>query len=149
MASDTQIQLTIPSLHKWWLFAYYAPNHYLNQSYNIVSWAIRKKRQWNLKQNTTLLSKKWGCKWRLWNGGHFGPTLKWLIKIPSPMSHRCPTKDFAHMIQNMMTSSLLAICAGNSPVTGEFPAQRPVTRSFDVFFDLRLNKRLGKQSWGW
>ena len=31
-------------------------------------------------------------------------------------------------------STLLAICAGNSPVTGEFPAQRPVTRSFDVFF---------------
>ena len=31
----------------------------------------------------------------------------------------------------------------------EFPAQRPVTRSFDVFFDLRLNKRLSKQSWGW
>ena len=34
-------------------------------------------------------------------------------------------------------------------VPGEFPAQRPVTRSFDVFFDLRLNKRLSKQSWGW
>ena len=33
-------------------------------------------------------------------------------------------------------SVLLASCAGNSPVTGEFPAQRPVTRSFDVFFDL-------------
>ena len=33
--------------------------------------------------------------------------------------------------------------------TGEFPAQRPVTWSFDVFFDLRLNKRLSKQSWGW
>ena len=46
-------------------------------------------------------------------------------------------------------SALLAICAGNSPVTGEFPAQRPVTRSFDVFFDLRLNKRLSKLSWGW
>ena len=46
-------------------------------------------------------------------------------------------------------SALLAICAGNSPVPGEFPAQRPVTRSFDVFFDLRLNKRLSKQSWGW
>ena len=45
--------------------------------------------------------------------------------------------------------ALLAICAGNSPVPGEFPAQRPVTRSFDVFFDLRLNKRLSKQSWGW
>ena len=43
-------------------------------------------------------------------------------------------------------SALLAICAGKSPVTGEFPAQRPVTRSFDIFFDLRLNKRLSKQS---
>ena len=46
-------------------------------------------------------------------------------------------------------SALLAICAGNSPVTGEFPTQRPVTRSFDVVFYLRLNKRLSKQSWGW
>ena len=34
-------------------------------------------------------------------------------------------------------------------VTGEFPAQRPVTRSFDVFSDLRLNKRLSKQWCGW
>ena len=46
-------------------------------------------------------------------------------------------------------SALLAICAGNSPVTGVFPAQKPVTRSFDVFFDLRSNKRLSKQPWGW
>ena len=42
-------------------------------------------------------------------------------------------------------SALLALWA----VTGEFPAHRPVTRSFHVFFDLRLNKRLSKQSWGW
>ena len=42
-------------------------------------------------------------------------------------------------------SALLAICAGNSPVTGEFPPQRPVTRSFDVFFDLCLNTRLSKR----
>ena len=46
-------------------------------------------------------------------------------------------------------SALLAICAGNSPVTGEFPTQRPVTRSFGVFFDLCPNERLSKQSWGW
>ena len=46
-------------------------------------------------------------------------------------------------------STLLAICAGNSLVTGEFPAQRPVMRGFDVFFDLRLNKWLSKQWWGW
>ena len=46
-------------------------------------------------------------------------------------------------------SALLAICAGNSPVPGEFPTQRPVTRSFDVYFDLRPDKRLSKQLWGW
>ena len=46
-------------------------------------------------------------------------------------------------------SALLAICVGNSPVAGEFPTQRPVTRCFDVLFDLRLNKRFSKQSWGW
>ena len=35
-------------------------------------------------------------------------------------------------------SALLAIGAGNSPVAGEFPAQRPVTWGSDIFFDLRL-----------
>ena len=39
---------------------------------------------------------------------------------------------------------LLAICAGNSPVPGEFPAPRQLTRSFDVFLDLRLNKDGGE-----
>ena len=39
-------------------------------------------------------------------------------------------------------STLLALSAGNSPVTGELPAQRPVTRNFDVLFYLHLNKRL-------
>ena len=57
------------------------------------------------------------------------------------------TSSWRHQMKTF--SALLAICAGNSPVPGEFPAQRPVTRSFDVFFDLRLNKRLSKQSWGW
>ena len=46
-------------------------------------------------------------------------------------------------------SAFPAICAGNSPVPGEFPTQRPVTRSFDVFFDLLPNNRLSKQSWCW
>ena len=44
-------------------------------------------------------------------------------------------------------SALLAICAENSPVPGEFPAQRPVTRSFDVFFDPRLNKLVRLVIW--
>ena len=46
-------------------------------------------------------------------------------------------------------SALLATCAGISPSPVEFPAQRSVTQGFDVFFDLRLNKRLSEQWWGW
>ena len=45
--------------------------------------------------------------------------------------------------------ALPALCAGDSPVAGEFPSQKPVTRSFGVFFHLCLNKRLSKQLWGW
>ena len=63
--------------------------------------------------------------------GSLGPSIPW----------------WRHQMETF--SALLTICAGNSPGTGEFPAQRPVTRSFDVFFDLRPNKRLSKQSWGW
>ena len=50
----------------------------------------------------------------------------------------------------MMTSSNGNIFRVTGPLCGEFtgpgefPTQRPVTRSFDVFFDLRLNKRLSK-----
>ena len=51
-----------------------------------------------------------------------------------------------HQIETF--SVLLVLCVGNSPVTGEFPSQRPVTQSVDVFFHLRLNERLRKQSWG-
>ena len=55
----------------------------------------------------------------------------------------------------MMTSSngnifrVTGHLCGEFIVPGEFPIQRPVTRNFNVFFDLRLNKRLSKQSWGW
>ena len=55
----------------------------------------------------------------------------------------------------MMTSSNGNIFRVTDHLCGEFtgprwiPPQRPVKRSFDVFFDLRLNKRLSKQSWGW
>ena len=59
------------------------------------------------------------------------------------------------MLSNMMTSSngdifrVTGHLCGEFTGPGELPTQRPVTRSFDVFFDLRLNKRLSKQSWGW
>ena len=47
-----------------------------------------------------------------------------------------------HQIETL--SALLTLRAWNAPVTGEVPSQRPVTRSFDVFFDLCLNKRFSK-----
>ena len=78
--------------------------------------------------------------------------IRWRLRIGDVMT----SYDFKHKVyctwwrhQMETFSVLLALCAGNSPVTGELPAQRPVTRSFDVFIDLRLNKRLRKQSWGW
>ena len=53
--------------------------------------------------------------------------------------------EWRHQMEKIY--ALLALCAGNSPVTGEFPTQRPVTGSFYVFYDMRLTKRLSKQSW--
>ena len=58
------------------------------------------------------------------------------VKIPIPW--------WRHQMETLY--ALLALCAGNSPVTCEFPSQSSVTRSFDVFFDLGLNKWLRKQS---
>ena len=52
----------------------------------------------------------------------------------------------------MMTSSngnIFRVTSHLCGVPGEFPTQRTVTRSSDVYFDLRPNKRLSKHSWGW
>ena len=52
--------------------------------------------------------------------------------------------------QQMKTfSASLALCATNSPLTGEFPSQWPVARNFNAFLDLCLNKRISKQSRRW
>ena len=67
--------------------------------------------------------------------GHLG-----LLCVSGPSGWRHQQETF---------SALLALCVGNSQVTGVFPSQAPVTRSFDVFFDLHLNKRLSKPSTRW
>ena len=78
-----------------------------------------------------------GCQYSVLNGVS-QPFAYWFAWVISWWRH--PVDTF---------SALLAICAGNSPVTGEFSSQRPVTRNFDVSFDLCLNKRLNEQSWDW
>ena len=72
--------------------------------------------------------------------------------IMTNKSHFSVMHDFSSMTwwhhQMETFSALLALCAGNSLVSGEFPAQRLVTWTFDVFSGLRLNTRFSKQSWG-
>ena len=78
------------------------------------------------------------------------PCIHFIFCVVNPGDFLATEKYIPWWRHQMETfSALLALCAGNSPVTGKFHAQRPVRRSFDVFFDLRLNKRLSKQSWGW
>ena len=78
-----------------------------------------------------------------------------LVTFPNEFSGNCDFADGVSIAANMMTSSngksfrVTGHLSGNSPVPGEFPAQRPVMQGFDVFFDLRPDKRLSKQSWGW
>ena len=83
-------------------------------------WWLRNKHQWNFIKNQKILFDQ--------------------LQLKNPISW------WSHQMEKF--SVLVAICAENSPVADEFPAQRPVTRSFDVFFELRLNKRSSKQSWG-
>ena len=61
------------------------------------------------------------------------------------------TKDWARNPASMMTSSNGNVFRVTGPLCGEFIGHRwfPRTKASDDFFDLRLNKRLSKQSWGW
>ena len=76
--------------------------------------------------------------------------LKHVIYLEYPVLS-CLEKGTAYpddVVKMEAFSTLLALCVGNSPVTGEFPTQRPVMWSFHVLFDLCLNKPLRKQSRG-
>ena len=66
------------------------------------------------------------------------PTIAYQVNVRSWWRHQMET-----------FSALLALGAGISPVTDVFPLQRPETRSFDVFFDRRLNKSFIKQMRDW
>ena len=100
-------------------------------------------------QKTPQTGKLWGVfgedfqeNWWHYNCPHhilFGPLV--VVHSEEILSWWC------HQMETF--STLLAFCAGNSPVTGEFPSQRPVTQSFNVFFDLHLNQQLSKQWRRW
>ena len=79
--------------------------------------------------------------------------IHWIISVPYRRDYTF-CKHFCRK-KYMMTSSngnifrVTGHLCGEFTGPGEFSTQRPVTRSFDVYFDLRPNKWLSKQSWGW
>ena len=109
----------------------------------IVNWTLRNEIQWNVNRNSNTFIEE----------NTFENVVCEVLFISSRLQitnhriHMDTTPWWRHQMETF--SALLAICVGNSPVPGEFPAQRPVAQSFDVFFHLCLNKRLSKQSWGW
>ena len=133
-----------------------------------------RRRPWSMTSMANYISidmasllKKYNWKVVFWNTIVFWPWVKYHLMLLASMIIQFAIKTVATCCSRMIYENcdvfraawwchqtetffaLLALCAGNSQVTGEFPAQRPVSRSFGVFFDLRLNKRLSKQSWGW
>ena len=70
-----------------------------------------------------------------------------LLLVFKVVSFRGRSPWWRHQMETF--PALPVLCTGNSPVTSEFPSQRPVTPRFDVSLHQRLNKRLNKQSWGW
>ena len=88
---------------------------------------------------------------KFWEISHW----KILVLENTENSWPCLPSSCSHWTMDMMTSwngnifrVTVPLC-GEFTGPGEFPTQRPVTRSFDDFFDLRLNKWLSKQLWGW
>ena len=139
-----------------WLGAWLVPSY--NTKTNTHLWSIVNWPTENELERILLFKLTYIISWiYVWNSiwkilGHFLSSLSMLIMLLATLA-TFSTGFFLWEPSCIMTSSngnisvLTAICAGNSLVTGEFPAQRPVTWSFDVFFDLRLSKLWGKQWW--
>ena len=120
---------------------------------------LKKKIDWLLYHNndTKVNKQEVGFKTPVLNSWEKSSFWKWIpMWIKSRvLLYTCPIHhDTTHCMitssnGNIFRVALLAMFAGNSPVTGEFPAQRPARQSFDIFFDLCLSKRLNEQSWSW
>ena len=97
----------------------------INSQSTVLNAIFEKKKRWHFMQS---ISPPW----------HKGANFLDLKTLGSWWRH-----------QREPYSTLLAFCKGNLLVTSGFPSQRPVVQSFDVFFDLHLNKWLSKQSRRW
>ena len=106
-------------------------------------WKAVRKMQWQIYSTKLLLPITWP--WHI----SYRMFWCWIRNISRELGQYHGYSWWRHQMETF--SALLTLYAGNSPVTGEFPSQRPVMRSFDVFVDLRLKKpnqkknRLSKQ----
>ena len=136
----------------WWLYCIQQPAHGISHTLFMSGWCL----VIHLDESSSCCVMSWGDwvgkpQWYGWQWPVKGDYFRKITVSHSMNLHWFGAFSIhAWWRHHMETFSVwLAICAGNSPVTDEFPAQRPVTQSFVVFFYLRLNKRLGEQSWGW
>ena len=107
-------------------------------------------KQCQIYKNSAIASPRVGCETK-WAVGCVA--MGWLVAHQhTPIENFCCPLYFAIIMMTSSNGNIFRVSGplcGNSPVTGEFLSQRPVTRSVGVFSDLLLNKRLSKQSWGW
>ena len=88
---------------------------------------------YNIRISPIYVIKRINHRWawdspRKWPNTTDSVSMPWLLRV-LPISSRSYSSWWRHQMETF--SALLALCAGNSPITGEFPSQRPLTRSFD------------------
>ena len=143
-------------LHWWWLRKLTATSHWPNQCWPsfISSWGVTRS-QWVIYLTNNISAAKHCCVYTTYHAP------KERVNLPGFCHGTCVFNGqfdklpcYVQLIHDddikwKYVPRYWSFVAGNSPVTGEFPAQSPVMCSFDAFFDLHLNKRLSEQSWGW
>ena len=119
---------------------------------NVISYSMSQPK---LPHHVRLMARtfgNWTSGWARTNGM---PSRRGNVGLPSHRIYRTVwvriwigvNSWWRHQMETF--SELLALCEGNPSVTGGFLSQRPVTRSFEIFFDLCLNKQLSKQPRRW
>ena len=163
MMSSMGYNLLIAEMMEWPLHDVIAEMEKSRFCWNVHHWLQQKLSFWQLPMYPGM---------KIWQNHIISILILWYIILMSCLTSchhdgcRCPITNkcgavWCQVIHNYFFDSthddhqmetfiaLLALCVGNSLVTGEFPSQRPVKWSSDVFFDLHLNKRLSKQSIPW
>ena len=151
LVKDSEVKGDKISDSNVWLFIYYVVVFFMYKIQRQIIWNWCCPWWISLIQNIwnngeSLYLKRWSLFWNHTKASGFPHLCSCIWLTTGTLLVEQQKSSWRHQME--ASSALLAICAGNSSVTGEFRAQKPVTRIFDVFFDLCLNKWLSKQSQG-